>query len=330
MKFTIRDGTLALLATFCVVSVLFLSGCGGGGGSATPGIPDPEPEPPEISIRPVENIDPDVPLFVFGDAVSEEDRETFRNLAYSAMNYLEDETGITLTRNLTYYAYTDRENFIRDYVEFRNRTPYATSPLEESDLRRTLRERQSSFGYEFWGTFDNTAIFIYGEHYLSSDRRLLHVIAHEHYHAIQTFGIIGQDGIRHIGPEWLIEGSARYVEAWTLETAGYALTGPLTDLSREGDLRWAKMFSDSLESIATVEGFFFSGKTGDEVFMSYVLGRFAAELLINEYGGLKVVTEFYRAIDEETTWQEAFESTFGIDIDTFYQEFREYREGGFE
>lgn len=32
MKFTIRDGTLALLTTFCVVNVLFILNCGGGGG----------------------------------------------------------------------------------------------------------------------------------------------------------------------------------------------------------------------------------------------------------------------------------------------------------
>ena len=52
MKFTIRDGTLALLATFCVVSVLFILSCGGGGDSTSPEPQQPEmPEEPELNLE---------------------------------------------------------------------------------------------------------------------------------------------------------------------------------------------------------------------------------------------------------------------------------------
>ena len=258
--------------------------------------------------------------FIFGDKVSEETQKLFQDTALLAMRYIRDETDTVLNMDLIYYGFIDRENFINAYVEFHN-----YSAEREAEIRKMLQERREIFGYDFWGTFDGSAVFIYSTHFLDDRRRLLHVIAHEHYHAIQTLGIVGSDGIRHIGPEWLIEGSARYVEAWTLDQAGEPLEGQLTDYRKTADIARVKGFTGSLRSIAPFAGFFSPDRTELEILAAYSLGRLAAELLADNYGGLEAVTQFYRAIDEDTTWQEAFEDTFGISVDDFYTEFEEYR-----
>lgn len=330
MKFTIKDGTLALLATFCVVSVFFILSCGGGGGGDStsptpeqPAMPE-EPATPEQP-EPIANIDPNVPLFMFGDGVSEEEKENFRNTAYRIMHFLNDEYGVTLNKNVTFYVYVDRENFLDAYAEYHN------APESQIETwREILQERQNIFGEEFWGTFDDKAIFIHGRHFVNNNRRLLRVTAHEYFHAVQTIGHIGSDGVRHIGAEWLVEGSARYVEALTFEFFGE----PLENYSKQAEINFVRDFSESLESLESFENFFSPERDSN---LAYSLSRLASEFLAENYGGLEAIFQYYRAFDPnvrpeegfDVRWEEVFEDTFGISVEDFYQEFKEYRSNGF-
>lgn len=192
---------------------------------------------------------------------------------------------------------------------------------KKAEYRKILQERRNTFGHEFRGTFDGPATFIYGEFLLSDRRARLSVIAHEHYHAIQTLGVVGSDGIRNIGPEWLAEGSARCVERRTLEHAEL----PLLQYSKAEEMTQARKITESLQSLETAEAFF--ALSDDN--LSYTLGALAADLLADNYGGLSALTRYYRSIEPGTTWEEAFDNTFGISIEDFYQEFGDYRAENF-
>ena len=87
----------------------------------------------------------------------------------------------------------------------------------------------------------------------------------------------------------------------------------------------ARKIAEFLQSLETVGAFF--ALSGDN--LSYALGRLAVGLLADDYGGLQALTQFYRAIEPGTIWQEAFENTFGISIDDFYQKFEDYRSENF-
>ena len=103
---------------------------------------------------------------------------------------------------------------------------------------------------------------------------------------------IGPSDVRHIGPEWLLEGSARYVEARTLERAGE----PLLSYGKAAEMAQARKIAESLQSLETVGAFF--ALSGDN--LSYTLGRLAVGLLADDYGGLQALTQFYRAIEPGT------------------------------
>ena len=324
MKHFIKHGVLALFLAF------FAVGCGGGG-SESPTIPEPE-QPVEVgNADPVLNIDPDVPLFVFGDKVSEEQKETFRDTAYRIMNFLADTYGITLNKNLTNYFYVDRENFLEAYQEFHN------APQSRVDeWIRLIEEENRRTGGDGWGTFDGDAVFILGEKIINNHHQLVHTLAHEYFHAVQTIGHSGPDDIRHIGPEWLTEGSARYIEPLTLEHFGYPLDGPTGQYSKMAEVNFVRNFEISLEDLETWTGFFRNPEY-DSIY-SYVLGRLAAQYLADNYGGVEAIFEYYRAFDPNepqsfpfsVNWRTAFEDTFGISLDEFYEEFEEYRQGGFK
>lgn len=308
-----------ILSLFVVF--LFVAGCGGGG-STSNSVPTAEegadPLKPTTPLR--------EPGFVFGDKLSEEDKQNFKEDAYFAMRYIRDETDIVLNMDLTYYAFLDRENFIDAYVAFHKmdfQVPVGSGFGGEASIREILQERRDTLGHEFWGTFEGPAVFIYGEFFLSDRGSRLASIAHEHYHAIQTLGVEGSDGIKHIGPEWLTEGSARYVQIRTLEHAG------LSDLStamEASDIAAVRTFTRSLQSLERTEAFFALPNRG---LIGYGLGALAVSLLAENYGGLSALTRYYRSIEPGTTWEEAFENTFGISIEDFYQEFEDYRAENF-
>ena len=318
------------LFSHCFLLLFVVLGCGGGSDTATVNTPPVVEEPSllETQAEPVENIDPAVPLFEFGDEVSEEEREKVRNTTYHIIRFLEGEYGITLNRNLTVYAYVNRENFIEGYTEFHGE---GATPEFIQHVNDTIEEERSITGRVAWGTFDGDGIFLLGTHIIADTRNLVHFIVHEYFHAIQTIGYLGSDRIRHTGPEWLVEGSARYTEPLALEYFDLPLDGFTGSYSRAAEIRAVSNLTASLKSMETWEGFF---EAEHDSLLSYILGRLAAEYLADNYGGLEAIFEYYRSFDPDApfsvSWREAFESTLGISIDDFYEEFEGYRQRGFE
>ncbi len=301
---------LALLATFCVVSALFLS-CGEGDSTS----PMQEQTEPIGNTNPVVNIDPDVPLFVFGDEVSEEEKEKVRNTTYRVMHFLNDEHGVTLRKNITFYIYVDRENFLEGYKEFHGEG--ATEEFLQS-VHDKLEEGRRTTGRVSWGTFDGDGIFLLGAHIIANTRNLIHFMAHEYFHAYQSTTY-------DEGPYWFIEGSARYVEALALEYFGEPLDGFTGTYSKLAEINYIRHSdpNQSLEPIELFEDFW----ALDDSLVGYVLGRLGAEYLVDHYGGFEAIVEYYSS---ETNWKDAFQDAFGISIDEFYEEFGEYQSRGFQ
>ena len=261
-------------------------------------------------LEPVANIDPDVPLFLFGDQVSEEQKETFRNTTYSIMHFFNDEYGLTLNINVTYYVFVDLESFLEAYREFH-------SGAEEEFFQwvhNTIEEERRITGRAAWGTFEGDAVFLLGAHIIENRRNLIHFVAHEHFHANQ--------GANHPVPYWFVEGSARYVEALALEYFGEPLDGFTGTYSKQAEINYVRNSNQSLESIELFEDFF----ALDDSHVGYVLGRLGAEYLVDHYGGFEAIIKYYRS---EAIWEDAFQDAFGISIDEFYEEFGEYQSNGF-
>lgn len=267
------------------------------------------PEQPE----PVTNIDPDVPLFIFGDEVTEEQKEKIRNTTYRIIHFYADEYGVTLRKNVTFHAYVDYENFLEGYTEFHGE---GATPEFLQWVRDSIEEERRITGRVSWGTFDGDGIFFLGSHIIENTRNLIHLIAHEYFHAYQTTD--------HERPYWFIEGSARYAEALALEYFGQPLDGPTGYYSKQAEINYVRGSDQSLEAIELNDDFF----ALDDSHVGYVLGRLGAEYLVDHYGGFEAIVEFYR--DYGSNWEDLFEEAFGISINEFYREFGEYQSGGFQ
>ena len=83
---------------------LFLSaGCGGGTGeTAPPASQAPTTTPPTL-------------LFHFGDAVTEYQKEAFKDVVQNVIEFYKYEHGMEVPYDLTYYMFVDSENFMAFY-----------------------------------------------------------------------------------------------------------------------------------------------------------------------------------------------------------------------
>jgi hypothetical protein len=152
------------------------------------------------------------------------------------------------------------------------------------------------------------------------------IAAHEYFHAVQ-YELMGSNfasqntpsGVPLLGPIWLVEGSAHYL-AYLLEDQLQRL-----DYARYHS-ELANVLSGlpyDLASMETRAGFASSEGAG------YLLGTLAVELL-SKPRGLASLATYYQAIGQRLDWRQAFTQAFGIDIEAFYQLFREYAANGFQ
>ena len=148
-------------------------------------------------------------------------------------------------------------------------------------------------------------MFIYGNYVREGAVNAL-LLAHEYFHVIQFEWSGG--GYRGT-PIWMVEGGAiyesfvhvelydRYQELAVVRSANHS--GTLRDL--EGIANWA----DQRRSV-------------------YGLGALATEWLIDKTG-MSTYADYWRALPEHSTWEDAFASTFGITADDFHEAFEQHR-----
>ena len=142
--------------------------------------------------------------------------------------------------------------------------------------------------------------------------------AHELLHAYQDelSGLpasgVPDDEVPFHGPSWATEGIAEFF-AYKASDAGGVLS---YDTKRANSVSHAKNMEKPLRGMETWEG----GLKG----YSYDLPLLGAELLAS-YAGEDALLRFYMLQRPGTTWQEAFQSAFGMTVEEFYELFEEHR-----
>ncbi|MDE3091655.1 MAG: collagenase, partial [Chloroflexota bacterium] len=140
-------------------------------------------------------------------------------------------------------------------------------------------------------------------------------LAHEYYHVLQSLrsqATFSAD----LGPKWLVEGTARYVENHT--AAAYGL-GKVEDAYRDA-LVAGSAFRNPLQSLETE-----NGATMEDYSARYPLGYLAVEFLVSRYGEDGILYKFWQAEATAPTWQDAFTQTIGVSPDEFYRQFEAFR-----
>lgn len=135
----------------------------------------------------------------------------------------------------------------------------------------------------------------------SPELAFLGPMAHEYVHALQEqLGGVG-------GPLWISEGMA-----WYLDSV-YRQASDAPDFFKTRDYLWwqARAATDSLRSMEREN-------------WHWGIGYLAVERLV-ERSGEAALFDFYRNLATASTWQEAFQDTFGLAPDDFYEDFAAWR-----
>ena len=157
---------------------------------------------------------------------------------------------------------------------------------------------------------------------------LMKMPAHELFHTYQQglSGLSVWGGVNQVpeaGPRWLSEGTAEYFAYRAMDAGGEADFDKMRNSTDPwGFVKHAEYVDRRLSEMETWTGF--SGARGD--ITSYAV--MAAELLASRTGE-KSLIQFYSLTQPGTTWQEAFEQAFGMNVEEFYDLFEEHREAGF-
>jgi hypothetical protein len=145
--------------------------------------------------------------------------------------------------------------------------------------------------------------------------RKLSILMHEIYHVLE-FEMT--EGWLHSSPNWLFEGAADYV--------GYLAVVDLGLISVEGAeamfvgaiLNGPVQPMPPLSTMETMEGFVAAGGSG------FQLACLAIHKLVSE-SGPHALRQFFRALTDGRTWQQAFRRAFDVEPSVFYERFEQAR-----
>lgn len=206
--------------------------------------------------------------------------------------------------DFTVRAFASTESLIDERVRLRG------------ESRAAAEQRWSGFAVAF-GSSDGIWISAGGAgwEFATEDQRH-HSVVHEFFHVLQ----FQSGGSR--GPEWLLEGSARYVEFVVSEAVGR------TDLATRRALEAERALGTAatLQSMETLAGLNTVGFTA-----GYSSGFLATESLTGSQPGsvdLGALFDFY-ARTRSTSWPTAFAAAFGQSTSVFYADFEAERALGF-
>ena len=263
--------------------------------------------------------DPDVPYLTWevGDEIPDAQRRSIREGILFMHRYAESVGLPELQGRATIYLYDDPDALAGAYAR-----AFGTSVDE---ARRRLAS-VTWLGEAGIGANDEGYIFIFlarNPRDASSPVRLMQVAAHELSHIYQyTLGGFGKFNASHDqvyvhGPAWLSEGVSDFHSLRAL-----AKGGVISYERRRGDVAGIASGVDSplneLETYAEL-----TAGPG-----RYDYGAMAAELLAAEAGEEALIT-YWTLLGPETTWQEVFETAFGMTVDGFYVLFEDHRAAGF-
>ena len=123
--------------------------------------------------------------------------------------------------------------------------------------------------------------------------------------------------IPHVGPVWLVEGTADFLAWQALSEGGIVPYEELRELFVEN----AGMIPESLKGMETEAGF-------NSRLNSIDYSLLAAELLASR-SGQSSLFDYYASLEQGTTWMGQFREIFGMTVGEFYDLFEQHRTAGF-
>jgi hypothetical protein len=253
--------------------------------------------------------------FHFGDGVSQADQQDIRGGVDAFDQWLLSVHKSKLTR-FNVYADTDLSRLLSNYDAFGR----GVQPGELASL------------VDFFGAGGaltvGTSIFIYTGPAWAQSSRTSHefLVAHEAFHVAQ-FELMAESerylsGARGApgAPDWLIEGSADYAAARSLEIVGLRSF----DESRQREERQARTVSAQLQQLESTSPVHTTGDASP-----YSQGFLATAMLTEAHGDAALFAFFVAAGATSTNWADAFDATFGESLPAFYARYEAERTGGF-
>ena len=209
------------------------------------------------------------------------------------------------------------EDIVREGIEFaQSYVDDQLAPFPESKITVNVRNTRDTTG-------GNAAAFSAGDYIVVFTRTpgwktlapfdRVHVVAHEYIHSWQR-ATAGQEG--ETAPLWLIEGSAEYLAYDAVTRAGLVRGREVIDTQAWYVLDAPKMAS--LDQLEDRDAYY--GEAGPV----YSLAFLAVTQLAKE-DGPSGISRFFEAMGAGDSWQEAFSTAFGQDVDDFYAAFEDTR-----
>ena len=142
--------------------------------------------------------------------------------------------------------------------------------------------------------------------------------AHEYFHILQhdpyNARYLTSGPHRDPAPFWLMEGGAMYASARYDDHRGHQSYEQTRRNFEHTTTRITEKLSEALVAGSNAP---------------YILGFFASEWLAYQRGE-RALLEYFTIRNNHATVEETFEATFGLTLEEFYEEFAEWRAGGFQ
>lgn len=253
--------------------------------------------------------------WVIGNEVSDKDRQNAMRAVQAMHDYLMSLGVPEMEEEITFYIYRDLDALAEAYAR------EAGWSIEDS---RGFWERGS------------TAVAGDGWIFLNASARWfaraarpyqMKVFAHELYHAYQhSLSELPASGglseVRENGPVWLTEGSAEFSAYRSMSDAGIFSY----DTERRSYSEQVRhLVYTHLSDMETTAGF---REAQDIHGLAYKHALLAAELLAS-LAGENALMHYYALLKPGVTWQEAFQTAFGMTVDKFYEMFETHHAAGF-
>ena len=274
------------------------------------------PEPPSVWYFD----DPEVPYLKWevGPEVPEEQYQYLRTGILDMHRYASSLNLPSLPDDATFYLYSDRELAAKTMARVERRRLEVARQRFNDDGWAGLAGLEPANEHSGWIMVNLQAYIRYPESWRYM-RTAAHELSHVYQYTLQSHGWFDttHKEVRVIGPAWMQEGFA----TWQADRA-LAMGGIVPyEQSRERLVRQSQRVDVELEDTETYDGL----RAGPG---RYDMAAMASELLAAEEGEESLIT-FWTLLGPDTTWQEAFETAFGMTIDEFYRMFEEHRTAGF-
>ena len=265
--------------------------------------------------------------FIFGESVSVEEENLIRDAAISSEEFFKSQALPSFSPLAFVHVYDDYDELLEAHVEVFTPALGASIGLSIPSTGLTLDSADESWGGgSGQGQAFGNYLFIYAGNSFwktfASENHKTRTVAHELFHVMQYQLLEGpmfagpNINVPLAGPRWIIEGSAELAGYMMLDWVGLSDF----DSERQSAINAAARTEYGLDEMENSPGFY-------PIETAYQIALTAVAFLSTD---LSKYATYFSSITDEVPWEEAFLLTFGKDVNTFYAEFEEYADNGYQ